>query len=182
MTRQYLVYFILFVTLHSFSQADIQKIKVKKGLTDTIDYKNVTPLQKYKLTYKTVGKNYMDISCNPVLSFTTLSSFNIDSTFISRLTDDNGKKFTKADTLIQITWYLYKDYECLGNNCCHGLPICKLVINRKSDIFVIHKQFCNYHKKYIDLKFRVKKFSKSELILEELNDKKVKTTYFFYLF
>ncbi len=180
MTRQYLIYFLLLIATCFYSQTNIPKIKIKKGVTDTIDYKNVTPLQKYKLTYKTVGKNYIDNTCNPLLSFSTCVG--IDSTYLSRSTYDNGKSFRNSDTVIHINWYRYSDTECLGDNCCHGRPFCKLKINRTSDIFVIYKQSCTLHKKSIMLKFRVKKFSRSELVLEEINDKKVKTTYFFYLF
>lgn len=166
---------ILIISLNCLGQTKIDAIKVKKDITDTINYTYMMRFQGWSLT-KVLDNNSKSLyNCNPRLAFTN----NIDSTTI-RSANFNSKILLKQnDTLIDIFWYQTKHNGCVKEICGHYDYIWKLKLNKTTNIIVVDRLFCLKNSKVNKLFFKVYKFSEHEIILEDMNVKPIRRIYYF---
>ena len=170
--KYFIICIISLLSCNFYCQNDTLKIKVKK-LNDTIDYRNISDLHNYKFAKKTLNNNPVSHYCGTRLKFMTI----VDSSQFKNSKYGEDSAYKNGDTLVELCWYQISLVKCL---CCHGNSFGKLKINRGTNIIIIKPAICKNYKKGITLMFKVIKFSFYEIILEEINGKKLPLRYYFY--
>ena len=167
--------FILLVTVLTFQlTAQVKTIRIKKPITDTIDYSYIL-FKGYSLTRVIEKSTRIFHSCSKDLWF----SSPVYPSLLRRNDRDKSVQLKETDTSINLYWYIIKNVGCVREKCGHDDYIWKLRLNKRSNIMVADRIYCFKEAKLVRLYFKVIKFSEFEIILEDLQVKPLRRLYYF---
>lgn len=169
-------YFIIAFLLSCFILLGQEGLdKIKKG-GDTINYSFINLASNYTLKKVTQNKSKIIHTCPKDLKFRISRD---SSSYLKSFKLSDGTSPKSTDTIIDISWYLKKDTECLKFHCNHSENLAKLKVNILSNAIILDRLMCPKESNPLILIFKVIKFSNVEIILQDLQKLPYKRYYYF---